>query len=58
MQAAAHIGKVSNILIPSVVAIVATTEVAFKKFTEEDLKDCPKEASKDLDKINDCYEEF
>ena len=60
MQAAGQIGKVSNIVIPSIVAIVGATGVAFQKITEEDLKenDFPKEAYKDLDKINNCYAEY
>ena len=36
MQAAGQIPKVANIVIPSVVAIVAATGVALKQFTIED----------------------
>ena len=40
MQAAGQIGKVSNIVIPSVVAIVAATGVTLQKLTgqEEEVK--------------------
>ena len=60
MQAAAQIGKVSNIVIPSVVTIAAATGVALEILTKKDLKenDFPKEAYKDIDKINDCYTEY
>ena len=60
MQAAGQIGKVSNTVISSVVAIVAATGVAYEKMTVKDLKEngFPKESYKDLDKINDCYAEY
>ena len=36
MQAAGQIGKVSNIVIPSIVAIVAATGVTLQKMTGQD----------------------